>query len=68
MREWPEIETHNGRSTFAAGTALHAPFQPFADADPPDLRRKEAAIRSSPDADRIRTCRWHKGPITLLAK
>jgi hypothetical protein len=27
MREWPEIETHNGRSTFAAGTALHVPKQ-----------------------------------------
>src|ERR1700730_11586016 len=24
------FETHNGRSTFAAGTALHAPYLPFA--------------------------------------
>jgi predicted nuclease of predicted toxin-antitoxin system len=26
------FETHNGRSTFAAGTALHAPFGSFANA------------------------------------
>jgi hypothetical protein len=29
-RDTPSFETHNGRSTFAAGTALHAPHLPFA--------------------------------------
>ena len=41
-RDTPSFETHNGRSTFAAGTALHAPYLPLPDRSPngaviPDL-------------------------------